>query len=374
MKKKISNYIYLKISGVQYQKLFKKFNVIGINIYDYRQNNKDFIIKIKYDDYSKIKKSFPFYDITLIKYDGFNYYKLIVKQYLINIIFIFLSIIFIFFVSNLIVDIKYNIKDQKLIKKINVELSQRGISKFTFKKSYDELEIIKNKILKSLDEDIEWLEITRNGMIYKVDIEKRVDKKPLKKDNYCNVFAKKDGIIKNILISNGVSIVSENDYVKKGDLLISGDIINNEENVGKVCASGIVMGEVWYKSTVKVPLVTYKSSRTGKKRNNIVINYDDYDIKIFRDRLKFYEAEKKLFFDALGIKLYLEHDYEIKKNKIKLSEKEAVEKALKESKEKIEVGFQKTDFIVKQKVLQKKINNSTIEVEIFIVTNENIAG
>jgi hypothetical protein len=44
-----------------------------------------------------------------------------------------------------------------------------------------------------------------------------------------------------------------NDYVKKDDLLISGDIKNTDDIVAQVCANGIVYAEVWYIVNIKIP-------------------------------------------------------------------------------------------------------------------------
>lgn len=373
MKKKLNSYVYLRVLNVSYYKLILRLNKLGINIYDYKLVNNNIIIKVKYIDYIKIKKYLITYDVKLEKYVGNIYYKEILRKYNISLIFIILSILFIVLTSNIIVDIKFNITDKKIINKVNDKLSEYDVYKFSFKKSYSDIQEIKKNILLDLKSDIQWLEITRKGMVYTIDIEKNIESNIDNKDEYCNIYASKDGLIKDIILNEGVANVTLNDYVYKGDLLISGDIYFNDEIVSHVCANATVMAEVWYKVNISVPLVEYITKRTGKVRNNIILNYDDYDVKIFKDRLDNYESSKRLFFDALGIKLYLVKDYEITKEKNILTENEALEKAKINANEKINKMIKDGDFIVKQKVLQKYINNSTIDVEIFVVTNENIS-
>ena len=56
-------------------------------------------------------------------------------------------------------------------------------------------------------------------------------------------------------------------YVKKGDLIVSGDILLNENVVSTVCASAKVYAESWYTVNEKIPLKYTKEVVTNKKRN-----------------------------------------------------------------------------------------------------------
>ena len=219
---------------------------------------------------------------------------------------------------------------------------------------------------------IEWLEIRKSGMRYIVDVEARIINDIKKEKDYCHVIATKDGLIKRINVYDGEGIVSFNDYVKKGDILISGDVKLNDNVVSHSCASGDVYAEVWYTVNVKVPLKYYENKFTGKKRNNYIINFNGIDYKIFNDRLKNYESSKKKIFDLLGIKIYLEKDEEIEKKALKYTEKEALEKGLLLAKEKILLKLKKDDLIIDEKILQKKLIDSTMDIDIFIITQEYI--
>ena len=56
----------------------------------------------------------------------------------------------------------------------------------------------------------------------------------------------------------------------------------------------------------------------------------------------------------------------------KLSEKEAYNKALKLAEDKVKLKLRENEAILYKKVLKKEVNDSTIYVEVFIVTKENI--
>ena len=85
-----------------------------------------------------------------------------------------------------------------------------------------------NKVLNEYKEYLEWIEIEKIGMTYEINFEQRINKKEDKVDGLCDVVAESDGIVSKIKSSSGVILVKVNQSVKKGDLLISGDIKLND--------------------------------------------------------------------------------------------------------------------------------------------------
>ena len=296
------------------------------------------------------------------------------KKYKLVILAIVLAIMIVLFSSFFIVDIRVLHNDEQLVNLILEELEANGIKKFRFAKSFAELQKIKDKIRDQHLDEIDWLEITKTGMKYVVRVEERIMNPAKTEKSYCHVYAKKDGIISSISLTQGEMQVDLGDYVKKDDLLVNGDIHLNDEVVGNVCANAKVYAEVWYTVNVKVPLNYVVKEKTGKVRNNIVINYDGIDHQLFKDRLENFTSSKKELFNLLGIKVYLKKDEEIEEKKQKYTIKEAEAKALKEARDKVELTLENDEKILSQNVLQKTINDSTIDIDIFIVAEENIAS
>ncbi len=96
------------------------------------------------------------------------------------------------------------------------------------------------------------------------------DKKPLM--NPRHLIASKNALVTEIYAEKGRPMVKPNTYVRKGDVLISG-IIGDEENQHIVVANGTVKGLVWYTSKIEVPLTQkYKVySGESKNRNYLVL-------------------------------------------------------------------------------------------------------
>ncbi len=94
-----------------------------------------------------------------------------------------------------------------------------------------------------------YIEVYSKNNNIMVEIYSYDDKYPNKIDNLSagNIIAKKDGIIDSYYIYNGNSLISKNKYVKKGDILISGDLNGNT-----VTSKGLVMAYTYEKVNLDI--------------------------------------------------------------------------------------------------------------------------
>ncbi|MBE6155156.1 MAG: hypothetical protein E7164_00155 [Firmicutes bacterium] len=369
----MNSFLYLKIEGYSSQKIIQKLTGINVSVFDVQENDNIVYVKILANDIEKIQKYLRMLEFKKVKYTGKEYFKKTFKRYRILFIGMILSFAFVAFASNIIVDIDVIHEDENLVTLVLDELNQHGIKKFGFRKDYQQLEIIKDEIKNKHLDKIDWLEINKVGMRYVVRIEERILTKKENIKEYCHLYSTKDALITKVKVFNGEAVININDYVKQGTLLVSGDIKLNEEIVNQVCASGSVYAEVWYDVNLKIPLDYYEETPTGKERNNLIINYDGVDHQIFKDRLKSYQEKRKLIFDLLGVKIYLKKEEEVIKKLKTYTEKEAIEKAIKLATEKVEIKLKDSDKIISQKILQNTIIDSTMDIDIFIVAEEEIS-
>ncbi len=330
-------------------------------------------IKIKYEDYVKVQKYYKYLNFKVVRFYGKKYYTFILKKYYLIFISFIVIISIITFLSFFIVDIKVENENPKIVNLVIQELANNNIEKFTFRKSFQKLESIKEKIKNDNKDIIDFIEIERKGMIYIIKVTEKIYENKTLEKQYCSVYAKKSGIVKSIIVYKGTSLIKMGSYVKKGDLIVSGDIFLNENAISKVCANAVVYAESWYTVNEKIPLNYIKETITNKKRNNFIINFKDKDYVILKNRLKNFTSKEKLLFSGFGIKIYKRVDYEITKSVKKYSLKEAENKALDLAKEKVLLSLKENDEIISEKVLQKTINDSIMNIDIFITTRENIA-
>ena len=335
--------------------------------------NDSFILNVDYSDYKRLSRR---YRVDIIKYYGkvgFIYFIRFHKYMIISFI---ISLIFLYLLSCTIFDIKVNTNNKNIEKLIISELKDNGIYRNKKKKNYEELSVIKKRILESNKNSLEWLEIKSKGCVYIVEVTPRIkNKKEEDNTSSSSIYASHNGVVKHINVISGTRIVDVNDYVHKGDLLISGNILKNDEVVGSINAKGNVYAEVWYIVNTSVPLEYYEYSRTGK-----IINHYYLDIlgkkftligKYDSDNTvnKTYTIIDKPY---LIFKLYKERKIEYKNSKISLSKKEAYNKAIKYSEERIESTLKDDEYIISKKVLKKEAKYSKINIEVFFKIYKNI--
>ena len=336
-----------------------------INIYKIYSKNNNTYIKIKYKDIPKISK--------LYKYKAIKYYGPIsIIEYIKNnktqLIYLLSILLLIIIYSLLIIDIDIKSNNNHYIDIITKELKTNNIIKYSIRKPMNKIDIIKEQILNN-NKDIEWINIERVGMKYIINIEPRVIKEPTKENINCNIIAKKDGTITKIISSKGIELVEKNDVVKKGDILISGSIMFNDEVKSTVCATGNVYAKTWYTINIKTRKYYEKNTYTGKKRYNIIIN----DKKLLKEKYMNHKDTNKKIINILNNKIYISKELEYNKNYIKYDEQTLNKNISKLINEKLSIELKNDYKIIEQKVLKKIENNSTIELEYFIVAEELIS-
>ena len=345
----------------------------NIYIYDLEKEYKKLIIVISLDDYNKLKKIKTSYKFYIIDSYGVVKFKYLVKKYLFFLICMFLGICLNIFLSKLIFDVEVVHSDRYIREIVYNNLRENGIYKYRFKVNYLEKEKIIKEILKKESNDIEWLEIEEIGTKYIVKVEQR---KKNKEEEVCvprNIVAGKDAFILEIQADVGEVIKKKYDYVKKGDIVISGIIHNKEEEVSRKCATGKIYGEVWYKVNLEIPMEYKEEIVTGKEKNTFEINFLNKNISLFNN-FKTYKKNSTFLIGSnllpisLNFTKYLETDVKMYKYNLFNVDDYALELASKKIKNKLGTRGE----VVSKKVLIKSIKKSKIIIEVFVKVKEDI--
>ena len=342
----------------------------NIEYSDLIKNNNTYTLITKIEDYKKINRR---YQTKIIRYYGINFIKETYKQNKFLIISFLISLILLFNLTNTIYDIQINTQDENLKQSIQNELAKNNIKKYKRIKSYKELTSIKENILKQIP-NLEWIEITREGTKYIIDVTPKLIKDIKEENRYSDIIASKDGVIKHIVVHNGEKLKEENEFVKKGEVIISGDLYKDEELIKSTNAKGEVYAEVWYKSKVIVPL-TYYEKEISKEINHYYITLFNTNITITGYYKKEgLEKETKLILNKpyLPFKIYKEKLIEYKDKKITITEDTAIQKALILSENEVKKTLDIEEYVISKKVLKKELKSSKMYIEVFLKVYENI--
>ena len=369
----MNSYLYLKIDGLNINRFLLKCNKKNINIIKIKYiSYKSIIIFIREKDYEKINKIKGIYKIKVINKKGNILLKEKIIKYKIFLISCVIGLILLIILSNIVFDIDIITNNNLLSKRIRNELKEYGIDKYCFKKSYEDIEKIKRSIKNKFKDNIEWLEIKNNGTKVIVNIvERKVNKKSIDNEIY-SIVSTKNSIVKNIIVEQGESKVQKEQYVKKGDILITSDLVLNEEIKDRVSARGKVYGETWYKVRIEYPLnySEIKYTKNTRKIPFIKLGNNYYELFKYKsfDRKTIFSNKDNLNIFEIGFE-------EIKEKKIinkRYSLKEAKIVAIKEATNKIKQRLKKGEYIISQNTLNFYDNGSKIILEEFFSVYEEI--
>lgn len=365
--------IKIEVTGKYTNYFFKELIRRKINIYDLVKSHNKLEIIIDYKDYKKVKKIKTTSKVKIINRYGVSKLKYLFNKYRLLLFFFLFAIFINIFLSHIIFKVEVINHNKKLVKEIKEELTDLGIKKYNFVLSNNKVNNIKEKLLEN--KDIEWLEIERIGTKYVIKVEER---KVKEKEDEClprNIVSKKNAVITKINVENGEIIKKKNDYVVAGETIVSGLIHNKETVKTKVCAKGLIYGKTWYKVKLSLENTTLNTVYTSNEKTGFYIKILNKEYKLGN---KFSEYKIKKY-NIVGSKLVpmeisLSKYLEINRKEQQLSKKELEKKALMLAENKVKEGLKKDEHILDKKILKNSINNSKIDIEVFIVAEENITS
>ena len=373
-----SSNIKIKVTGKNINNFLKRLIYNNINIIKVVNiSYKEADLIINYQDLEKINKYKTIYNIEVIEYQGKLKLLKLIKKNIFIISFLILSLIIIYILSNVIFSVEVIHSNSSIIKLLEKELNYYGIKKYSFVKSYNEIEKIENKILKDNKDNLEWLEITREGTKYIVRVEERIINKDNQDTAIYNITASKNAIIKVIEATKGEKQKEVNNYVTKGEVIISPYITipNNEKVLSS--AKGSVLGEVWYTINIEYPYSYNEISYTGKSKKVWTFTFLNKRISLFDfKKYKSFNKDTKVIFkdNISSLSLNKEYQYETKVINDILTYDEVKEKAINLAKKKLKDKYNSIKDITKVITINEEDLGEKLSLTLFVTCTEDITS
>lgn len=369
----MNSYLLIRVEGKNISKFLTRCHTSNIDILKSNIiSHKEMIIKIRNSDYDKIISIKSIYKLTIISSKGFIKFKELLNKNKYFIVISILGILFLIYLCNTIFTINIISFNSELNKKVQKDLESYGIKRYALKKSYDKVTKIKEKLLDKYNDEIEWMEITDIGTKYEIKIVERKKPKKEEEKEYTNIIASKSGVIKRIYAEDGMKVVDENTYVNKGEIIISGAIMKDEEVKAFTTAKGKVYAEVWYNVNIEFPLEYTEKKYTSntKKTPYIKLGSRYISFKKYKDfeRKSIISLKNRLIPFEVGI----ENQREVKIINDRYTTNQAKNKAITRAKEKILQSLDEDEFITSQKTLNFYSKDSKIVLDIFFSCYEEI--
>ncbi len=290
-----------------------------------------------------------------------------------------IALIAVIFISSMYIwNVDIKVKNDLKIDGIEENLEKLGLRKGINKSKIDTEYIINQLLLER--EDISWIGIDIEGTSAIVSIVK-ADEIPKVIDNkdYCNIVAKKDGMITKITARNGTAKVKPGDIVKKGDVLIEGIMEGKYTETRKVHSLGEIQAKVWYTNSEKVYFMQIVKNKTGKEEIKYELNFNNYTLRLYNKFSKFdlYETERenkqlkfgKNFYFPISITKIINKEED--EEQIQYNLEEAKDIAVKSVSESIESEIEKKENIC-DKIVKTQNSEDFVEVQMVYEVLEDI--
>lgn len=348
--------------------------LISNNIYfsNYTIKDNKVIFIINYEDLELLSK---LADIEVIKYYGLVGIKKFLKKHYILLTSFILSYIIIIILSNVIFKVEIVTNNQVLKDNISYYLNYYGIVKYKFVKSNKYIENVKEKILLENKDTIEWISINREGVKYVVNVTPRVISNRVSVDKPSDIVSKKDALIKYLVVTGGSSVKEVNDVVKKGEVIISGNVVKFDKVVGTTRSKGEVFGEVWYTVNISIPFKHVIYEKTGETINHIYLDIFGHKFTLVGHYItnnSINEVSVLVDKPYLFFKLMKESKELYNYKEVNLNSESAFKEALARADKSISNKLDTNEYIIERKVLKKDVFSSKIDIELFYRVYENI--
>ncbi|OGX60348.1 MAG: sporulation protein YqfD [Paenibacillus sp. RIFOXYA1_FULL_44_5] len=379
----ISGYVRVQVRGQHMEKLLNGMTDLQMKIWGITRKSSGYMeLNIFIKDFFRLR---PLLKQTgsrvhVIGRYGFPFVleKMERRKFFAGGIILFLAALYI--LSNLVWHVEVQGNDQISTDSILQAAKEEGIYPFQWKFRLKDPSALSHELQSRLPET-SWVGVQVEGtkVTIKVVESSIPDKKQLM--NPRNLVAAKTAVVTEIFANKGRAVVKPNQFVHKGDILISG-LIGDEQNQQIVVADGKVRGLVWEHASVTVPLVQKNKTYTGLEKNKYYVVVGNRAVQIWgygKIPFSHYESiedRSTLHFHKWPIPLGWIHETlmedQLKQKQIAVGEAKAI--GMKEARDSILRKSGNEAAIQEEKVISEKAENGMLKLEALFSVEQNIAA
>ncbi|WP_438492380.1 sporulation protein YqfD [Paenibacillus sp. IHBB 3054] len=227
---------------------------------------------------------------------------------------------------------------------------------------------------------LSWVGVQRTGTSITIQVVEadKPENKPLLSQRH--LISRTDAVVTEIYAEQGRPVVARNSRVKKGDILISGTL-GDENNMQTVVAKGEVKGLVWHEYNIEVPLKTTGSSYTGDRKDRTYLVIGNWAVQLWGYGKSGFEKSRTLTeHDLLSwrslqvpLGLMTEKEMEVKYTSGTKTPEAARQEGITRATNDILARYGTDSVIKSQKILHEKKENGKVYMKVLFEVEERIA-
>ena len=378
----ITGYIKVQIKGRGIERLINKMLKEGIQVWDAKNMGTDVIVfYMKLQDVPELRNAVrnSGCKVSFLERKGGPFFALKLKKYSGLVVGVMMFFIIIFFLSNMIWNIKIEGASPAIEHQVKKELDNMNIKVGKLQFTVGDMEDIQKELSERVPA-ITWIGVQLEGTTFHFQVVEKKQPKKNSADLYANLVSAKRATIVQTIVERGQGMVEKHQVVNKGQILVSG-FIGREDNQKFVGAKGKVMAEAWYKTSVEVPLETNLYVFNGDAKTKYSLSFGKLALPVWgfgQHNFKEYEVEEdhkpfKFFKWELPIAYHKTIYRSKEKVKRVYTKSEAVEQALEMGKKDVLKLAPNEARIMHEKILKNNIDNGKVKMTIHYQVLENIA-
>lgn len=224
---------------------------------------------------------------------------------------------------------------------------------------------------------LSWVGLSAHGVTMTVCVAERHEE-DRSSERHGHIVADRDGTVRRIFVWKGQKLVEPGDRIRSGDILISGDIVYEEEGKEPVydhtAANGVISAAVCYEGVAYTALTGEKLTATGQKAGILRLEGYGRELILWGNEqdpfLRSVIKEGKASF--FGLKLSFQTYCEATAHRVQLREKDAEAAAEKKAGELAQAQLRKDSVLLDRKVEVLHDREGAIGVRVILVCEEKI--
>lgn len=250
----LRGYIVFSLCGAFPERFLNLINKRGIRNWDFVPSENGYVGKMFLSDYLRIRPVARKASVKLKakKREGLPFF---IKKYKRRKGLLFgaiAAILILVLMSQFVWDIKVVGAEELSSVKLNQALDESGFKVGMFKSQVNISDIERQVMLKV--PEVRWISINMLNNVATVEIKQQSKPPKMKKKTYpCNIVASADGVITDIVVSNGTCEVKRGSAIAQGQLMVNSAVAIGEDKKKYVHSEARIMADVIDKCTVKIP-------------------------------------------------------------------------------------------------------------------------
>ncbi|MGM8214148.1 sporulation protein YqfD [Bacillaceae bacterium W0354] len=370
----LNGYVDVVILGIRAEQMINELTSHNIPFYNLRRKNRhELFLTMKYKDALYLKKVRKKYGckIKFRNRGGLPHLYERRKKWVPMAISTILAILLLFILSNMIWQVEIAGGSPEVRYEVEQLVDELGLKRGNFVQQTDNISIIEMEIMNKI-ENISYVGIKRSGSSFHINIQENKNTKSDRSKEPSDLVATKAGIVQNMYITRGRPLVHVNDFVKKGDVLVTGHL--SEKGDTYTNSDGTVIAEVWYNVNATVDLNTEMLKLVNEPEERYSFSISDWEFFAGQpDGKRLLTVEKKPFYFLsweLPFAFHKKYFYDEKSISQDYDENQIIINAIENQlKRKLGQSIQ-MDFY---KILHEERDNDKVKLELFVKLIEDIS-